>query len=128
MMLDAQRWERLQRLYERVVDCPPERRSAVLQESCSDDLDLRRELESLLKSREEAGSFLSPDQLASHIGKLGAESAAIGKTLGPYRIIREIASGAMGDVYRAQDNRLDRELALKILPSAFTNDAERIQI
>ncbi|MBV9182129.1 MAG: hypothetical protein JO356_12535, partial [Acidobacteria bacterium] len=127
-MMDAERWARVERLYLRVLDSPPERRTAVLEESCSDDPELLHELESLLEARQEAGSFLSPDQLCNHIGKLGSEPAAsvVGSTLGPYRITAEIGSGAMGDVYRARDSRLDRQLALKILPSAFTNDAERI--
>src|SRR5689334_7342047 len=127
-MLDAERFARVERLYLRVLDSPPERRSALLEESCSDDPELLHEVESLLEAREEAGSFLSPDQLCSHVGKLGSESAAlaVGSTLGPYRIIAEIGSGAMGDVYRARDSRLDRDLALKVLPSAFTNDAERV--
>lgn len=127
-MLDAERLACVERLYQRVLDSPPERRSAVLEESCSNDPELLHELESLLKAREEAGSFLSPDQLSSHIRKLDSEPAAraVGSTLGPYRIVAEIGSGAMGDVYRARDSRLDRELALKILPSVFTNDAERI--
>ena len=127
-MLDAERFARVEQIYLRVVDSPPERRSALLEESCSDDPELLREVESLLEAREEAGSFLSPDQLCSHIEKLGCNAAvaAVGSTLGPYRILAEIGSGAMGDVYRARDSRLDRELALKVLPSAFTNDAERV--
>ncbi len=127
-MLDAERLVRMERLYLRVLDSPPERRTAVLEESCSDDPDLLHELESLLEAREEAGSFLSPEQLCSHIGKLGSEAAAaaVGSALGPYRIVAEIGSGAMGEVYRARDSRLERDLALKVLPSAFTNDAERV--
>ncbi len=127
-MLDAERLARMEQLYLRVLDSPPERRAAVLEESCSDDPDLLHELESLLEAREEAGSFLSPEQLCSHIGKLGSEAAAaaVGSALGPYRILAEIGSGAMGDVYRARDSRLERDLALKILPSAFTNNAERV--
>lgn len=126
--MDAERWAHLERLYQRVLDSPPERRTAVLEQSCSDDPELLHELQSLLEAREEAGNFLSPDQLCSHIGKLdsGPAPLAPGSTLGPYRIVAEIGSGAMGEVYRAQDSRLDRPLALKILPSAFTNDAERI--
>lgn len=127
-MMDVERWARVERLYLRVLDSPPERRTAVLEESCSGDPELLHELESLLEAREEAGSFLSPDHLCSHIGKLGSELAkpSLGSALGPYRIIAEIGSGAMGDVYKAQDSRLDRQLALKVLPLAFTNDAERI--
>lgn len=128
MEMDAERWARVERLYLRVLELPPERRTAVLEESCSSDPDLLFELQSLLEAREQAGSFLSPDQLRAHIGKLGSRSAApaIGSTVGPYEILAEIGSGAMGDVYRAWDTRLDRHLALKILPSVFTNDAGRI--
>ena len=57
-MLDAERFTRMERLYLRVLDSPPERRIAVLEESCSDDPELLRELESLLEAREHAGSFL----------------------------------------------------------------------
>lgn len=126
--MDPERWERVERIYLSLLDSPPERRTAVLEESCSDDPDLLHELESLLEAREQAGSFLSPDQLCGHIGKLGSQPAAwaTGSTLGPYQIVAEIGSGAMGDVYKARDTRLDRLLALKILPSPFTNDAGRI--
>ena len=119
-MLDAERFARVERLYLRVLDSPPERRSALLEESCSDDPELLHEVESLLEAREEAGSFLSSHQLCSHIEQLGSESAAaaVGSTLGPYRIVAEIGRGARGDVYRARHSRLDRDWALKGLPSA----------
>ncbi|MBV8841720.1 MAG: serine/threonine-protein kinase [Bryobacterales bacterium] len=127
-MMDAERWARVERLYLRVLDAPPERRTAVLEESCSDDPELLQELESLLEAREQAGPFLSPEQLCRQIEKLGAESTVpgVGSTLGPYRLLAEIGSGAMGEVYRAWDSRLDRPLAVKLLPAAFTHDAERI--
>lgn len=123
-MMDAERWARVEQIYLRVLDFPPERRTMVLEESCSDDPDLLQELESLLEAREEAGHFLSPEQLCLHIGKLGAEPAApaVGDTLGPYRILAEIGSGAMGEVFRARDSRLDRYVALKILLAHVTHD------
>ena len=46
----------------------------------------------------------------------------IGKTLGHYRIVENIGAGGMGEVYRAHDTKLDRDVALKVLPEAFTND------
>jgi eukaryotic-like serine/threonine-protein kinase len=92
------------------------------------DPDLRHELESLLGAREEAGRFLSPEELAGHVAELGFDSPStlIGRTLGYYQVLGEIGAGAMGVVYRARDTRLGREVALKILPAEFTHDSTRV--
>ncbi len=126
--MDSDRWRRVELVYHSVLAYPSERRAAVLEESCSGDPDLLRELKSLLEAREQAGSFLSPDQLQDHIAELGSEPPGFlaGTRVGPYQVLAEIGAGSMGEVYRARDNRLDRELVLKILPQQFTHDAGRI--
>ena len=53
-------------------------------------------------------------------------SLAAGSTLGPYKVTAQIGAGGMGEVYQARDTKLDRDVALKILPDAFTTDAERL--
>ena len=49
-----------------------------------------------------------------------------GTTLGPYEVLAAIGAGGMGEVYKARDTKLDRDVALKILPEAFVNDPERL--
>src|SRR4051794_32530612 len=126
--MDSERWRRVELVYHSVLAYPSERRAAVLEESCSGDPDLLRELKSLLEAREQAGTFLSPDHLHNHIAEMGSQppKCLAGTRLGPYQILAEIGAGSMGEVYRARDTRLERELALKILPPHFTHDAGRI--
>ena len=126
--MNTDRWRRVQEVYDAVLMHPPERRAAGLKELCAADAELREEVEGLLAARDCAGDFLSPDNLQSHIARFTAEVAplAAGKRLGDYEIRAAIGAGAMGEVYRARDTRLDRDVALKILPVHLVNDAGRV--
>src|SRR5437879_13752145 len=57
----------------------------------------------------------------------GVMQLAEGTRLGPYQVLAPIGAGGMGEVYRARDTRLGREVAIKILPAAYSNDPERLQ-
>ena len=105
---------------------PLTRQAAMLDELCSDDEDLRREVQSLLEAREQAGSFLSPASLQDQIAELVSEPRLVGHVLDHYHILSAIGAGAMGEVYLARDTRLSRQVALKILPARFTRDSGRI--
>ena len=127
--MDSERWQRVEQLFCSVLAEPLERRAAVLEASCSSDPELLQELKSLLEARENAGDFLSPEELCGYITDLcpdGTPTPAAGSTLGPYEILDQIGAGAMGEVYRARDTRLGRLVALKILPAHLTYDAARV--
>ena len=124
--MTAERWQRIAEIYDSVVEAPPAARGAMLDQACRSDKDLRREIESLLEAREQAGDFLSPDELHHHIRDLAPSEAAPGKTLGRYQILSVIGAGGMGEVYLAHDSELNRRVALKVLPVQFTRDEGRV--
>jgi eukaryotic-like serine/threonine-protein kinase len=136
--MDAERWRRVEELYYEVVAHPPEHRAELLEASCSGDPELRQEVETLLGARDEAseGDFLSPADLPRHViladPLSGVEPVrpsfvpAVGSRLGNYEILGVLGAGAMGEVYRARDTRLGREVALKILPPHLTHDSSRV--
>ncbi|MDQ2840190.1 MAG: protein kinase [Acidobacteriota bacterium] len=124
--MTAERWQQIEQVYYTVVSSSLTRRAVILDELCSNDMEMRREVESLLDARERAGSFLSPAQLAGQFDELASESRLIGRTLGHYQILSAIGAGAMGEVYLASDTRLDRQVALKVLPAQFTRNPGRV--
>ncbi len=121
--MDAERWKRIEEIYHAVLSLPPERRTAELAIACSTDPSLKDELESLLAARQEVGSFLSASMRVRVVAQgLDPALPTPGQMLGAYRILAEAGAGAMGQVYRALDTRLEREVALKVLPAHFARD------
>ncbi|MGB6801628.1 MAG: hypothetical protein WBE31_05130, partial [Candidatus Sulfotelmatobacter sp.] len=124
--MSSERWERTKEILEQALRLAAEERQAHLESACGSDADLRSEVESLIASHEEAGSqFLcaaAPDVLRLAPPRI----LASGTKLGPYEIIELLGAGGMGEVYRARDARLDRMVAIKILPAAFSADSDRL--
>jgi len=126
--MDPERWAAVGRLYDAALAQPVERRTAFLAEACAGDEELRREVESLLAQDISAGGVLTGGAVGAAAGLVSdvGRSTLVGRRIGAYQILAPIGAGGMGEVYRARDTRLGREVAIKILPRAFTADADRL--
>jgi serine/threonine-protein kinase len=121
----SERWQQVKELFEAALERGPAERSAFLATACAGDEEVRREVESLLAAHDGDSSFMNRP-----VGKLLVNDEpmlATGQRLGQYEAISPLGAGGMGEVYLAMDTRLGRKVALKLLPSNYTHDAERVR-
>src|SRR5262249_11900778 len=97
-----------------------------IREASAGDSDLRRQVESLLAEDDQSGVLDTPIQIA--VGEVLNDNAAVqpGTFIGPYRVDTLLGVGGMGELYRARDQQLHRDVAIKILPAPFANDSDRL--
>ena len=125
--MDAARWQQIERLYHLAQARSAGDRAAFLAEACAGDEALYRGVQALLDAPATAEGFLASSVLGAAATTAPSESAVLtGRRLGVYQVQERIGAGGMGEVYRARDTRLGRDVAIKILPSAFTSDPERL--
>ena len=118
--MNAEQREKVESLCLEALSKDARDRAAFLDEACGADPALRREVESLLAGRAAARTFLETPGWAP-----GATPLERGTHLGPYEIQSFIGAGGMGEVYKARDTRLNRAVAIKMLPPAIASDPER---
>src|ERR1700745_1260569 len=106
-----ERWSEIEGLYLSASALESTERVAYLDRMCGSDVDLRREVESLLEFLEPGPSQTPDTPVPSR------------EQIGPYTILEFLRAGGMGEVYKARDTRLDRAVAIKFLPSVFAGDA-----
>jgi eukaryotic-like serine/threonine-protein kinase len=119
-----ERWQHIARIYELAVDQDPSTRDTFLCDACAGDEALRRDVESLL--REDDASVVLDRSVWTLAAPLFDEhlQLAIGTLLGPYRIEGALGAGGMGEVFTATDTRLNRRVAIKVLPRAVALDEQ----
>jgi eukaryotic-like serine/threonine-protein kinase len=137
--MTGQRWGRAKALFQAAVDRPPAERAAFVAAETGDDDELRRDVEALLASDAADRSVLERLPLADVSGIVAAAAANCaadetnqyttlkpGSRIGPYEVVTSLGAGGMGQVFRARDTKLNRDIALKVLPDGFELDSDRM--
>ncbi len=123
--MTPERWKEVEKLYQAAAELAAPERSSFLTQACA-DAELRREVESLLLQRI-ADNVLDRDLSNIAANLVGNDSSElIGRTIAHYQVHSLIGRGGMGEVYRAHDLKLRRDVAVKVMPQSFILDADRL--
>lgn len=123
--MTSEQWQRVKELFEAALEHGQHDRSDFLNTACPEDHEVRTEVESLLDAHERDSGFMNEP-----VGSLLPEDSSIlpnGTRLGNYEITFPLGKGGMGQVYLAQDIRLGRKVALKLLPTSDAPDADHVR-
>lgn len=126
-MLD--RWQRIEEIFHAACELEPEARSSFVKEACADDHSLRLEVESLLACIHKQADIIDhpPNEEVFRLIAADQDNSLAGQVIAHYKIIGQLGEGGMGEVYLAEDTRLERKVALKLLPRFLTQDEDRVR-
>jgi len=136
-MTKRERWGEIERLYHAALEREPASRAAFLDEACAGDEELRREVAGLLAFDDPGASFINALAIQVAARALAAEPLSesqastetnqVARRIGAYQLLGPLGRGGMGEVHLALDTRLNRKVAVKLLPAEFTADAGRVR-
>ena len=132
--MTPERWQQVKAIFQSAIEREPQERALFLAQACVDDPRLRDEVEALISSYEQAGGEQAGCSLETVAVDVAAQilagqqaAPAVGQQVGHYELIKQIGAGGMGEVYLAQDSKLARKVALKLLPSHVIHDRQRLE-
>ncbi|HKQ79526.1 MAG TPA: protein kinase [Blastocatellia bacterium] len=127
--MTPERWKKLDLLFHEALELQGEARAFHLAKVCGEDEQLRQEAERLIAAHEREGSFIDSPIFAELDGPTNevCNESPVGRRIGPYQVISQLGQGGMAKVFLAEDTRLERKVALKVLPSAFTQNPGRVR-
>ena len=127
--MTPERWQQVKEIFNSAIAQGPEERSSFISQACSGDAELRNEVESLIAAHEQTGDFIDQPAFEVAASLLAGERAELtpGYSIGSYEVLSFISRGGMGEVYLAEDKRLGRKVALKLLPATFTSNDDRLR-
>jgi eukaryotic-like serine/threonine-protein kinase len=125
---DNERRRRIEELCDGALERDANDRAAFVRTACGSDVALRQEVESLLAHARAAEEFLVTPmaEVAAHVLEVSPGGALVGRQIGAYRILSVLGSGGLGEVYRARDMKLERDVAIKVVADAFLSSPERL--
>jgi serine/threonine protein kinase len=127
--MTPERWQRVNEIFYAALAQDARERAAFLAEACAGDQELLAEVESLLAAHAQPGDFIDAPayEVAAELLVQAPARSLAGEQLGAYRILNHLGAGVMGEVYLAEDTRLGRQVAVKLLPAEFTTNPERLR-
>jgi serine/threonine-protein kinase len=125
---DAARRRRVEEVCDAALDLDAGERAVFIARACGDDEALRQAVEMFLAHARTADGFLAAPigAVAAHVLGEAREASLLGRQIGSYTILAHLGAGGMGEVYRARDAKLGRDVAIKVLPVSFANDPDHL--